>query len=38
MRGMDIELISQSEAGCCFEVEETGTTFEGRTLISRPPP
>ena len=27
MRGMDVELISQREAGCCFEVEETGTTF-----------
>lgn len=24
---MDVELISQREAGCCFEVEETGTTF-----------
>lgn len=25
---MDIELYSQREAGCDFEVEETGTTFE----------
>lgn len=25
---MDIELYSQREAGCNFEVEETGTTFE----------
>lgn len=24
---MDVELLSQSEAGCDFEVEETGTTF-----------
>ena len=26
--GMDIELISQRDAGCDFEVDETGTTFE----------
>ena len=25
---LDIELLSQREAGCDFEVEETGTTFE----------
>ena len=24
---MDVELLTQSEAGCDFEVEETGTTF-----------
>ena len=24
---MDVELLSQREAGCDFEVEETGTTF-----------
>lgn len=24
---MDFQVISQREAGCCFEVEETGTTF-----------
>ena len=33
MRGMDVELISQREAGCCFEVEETGTTFEENACL-----
>ena len=33
MRGMDVELISQREAGCCFEVEETGTTFEENAYL-----
>ena len=27
LSGMDVELLSQREAGCDFEVEETGTTF-----------
>ena len=31
--GMDIELISQKEAGCNFEVEETGTTFEENAYL-----
>lgn len=24
---MDVDILTQREAGCCFEVEETGTTF-----------
>lgn len=31
--GLDIELISQKEAGCNFEVEETGTTFEENAYL-----
>ena len=33
VENMDIELISQKEAGCCFEVEETGTTFEENAYL-----
>ena len=31
--GMDVELVSQREAGCDFEVDETGTTFEGNAFL-----
>lgn len=31
--GMDIELIGQREAGCDFEVDETGTTFEENAYL-----
>lgn len=31
--GMDVELISQREAGCNFEVDETGTTFEENAYL-----
>lgn len=30
---MDVELLSQSEAGCDFEVDETGTTFEENAYL-----
>ena len=30
---LDIELLSQKEAGCDFEVEETGTTFEENAYL-----
>lgn len=30
---MDIELVSQREAGCDFEVEENGTTFEENAYL-----
>ena len=30
---MDIELCSQKEAGCDFEVEETGTTFDENAYL-----
>ena len=30
---MDIELLSQREAGCDFEVDETGTTFEENAYL-----
>ncbi len=30
--GMDIELLSQSEAGLHLDVEETGTTFEENAI------
>ena len=31
--GMDVELFSQREAGCDFEAEENGTTFEENAYI-----
>lgn len=31
--GLGIELVSQREAGCDFEVEETGTTFEENAYL-----
>lgn len=33
VKDMDIELISQRDAGCDFEVEETGTTFEENSYL-----
>ena len=33
MAGSGIEILSQREAGCCFEAEETGTTFEENARI-----
>ena len=33
VEGMDIELLSQSEAGLHFDVEETGTTFEENAYL-----
>lgn len=31
--GLDVELISQRDAGCLFEVEENGSTFEENAYI-----
>lgn len=33
VKELDIELLSQKEAGCDFEVEETGTTFEENAFL-----
>ena len=33
VKDLPIELISQKEAGCDFEVEETGTTFEENAFL-----
>ena len=33
VKDMDIELIGQRDAGCDFEVEETGTTFEENSYL-----
>lgn len=33
VQGLDVELISQTEAGCDFEVEETGTSFEENAYL-----
>lgn len=33
MAGMDVEIISQREAGCDFEVDETGETFEENAYL-----
>ena len=33
VEGMDIELVSQRQAGCDFEAEENGTTFEENAYI-----
>ena len=33
VEGMDIELLSQSEAGLHLDVEETGTTFEENAYL-----
>ncbi len=33
MAGSGIEVLSQREAGCCFEAEETGTTFDENARI-----
>lgn len=33
VKDMDAELISQSEAGCDFEVDETGATFEENAYL-----
>ena len=33
VEGLDIELISQKEAGCDFEVDENGSTFEENAFL-----
>lgn len=33
LSGLDAEAVSQTEAGLCFEAEETGSTFEENALI-----
>lgn len=33
LSGLGVELLSQREAGCDFEVEETGTTFEENAYL-----
>ena len=33
LAGLDVELLSQREAGCDFEVEETGETFEENAYL-----
>lgn len=33
LEGLDIEVISQSEAGCLFSVEENGSTFEENAYL-----
>ena len=33
VEGMGVEIISQREAGCDFEVDETGTTFEENAYL-----
>ena len=33
VENMDIELVSQKDAGCDFEVDETGTTFEENAFL-----
>ena len=33
VEGLDIELLSQKEAGCCFEVDENGSTFEENAFL-----
>lgn len=30
---LDLEIVGQKEAGCCFEVEENGTTFEENSFL-----
>ena len=32
---MDVEILSQREAGCNFEVDETGTTFAENAYLKR---
>ena len=33
LSGLDVEVVSQREAGCDFEVEETGETFEENAYL-----